>query len=315
MIDLLNEKHPRREFLRQLLSASAASPLLVAAASPSLSFPVKPIDRLAVTSWPFRKYLDSPSNKSIDRSLPVIDMKDFPALIVQKFGVRNINPLASHFRSSEPAYLDEFREATAKAGSHIVDLGLSGSSIYDANEAKRRAAIAYGRQWIDIAVRIGSPSVRQHVSGAKGTKPDVALAAETLGQLADYGSTRNVVINLENDNAVAEDPFFLVAVIERVNSPYLRALPDFGNSLIGHDAAFNKRAVTAMLSHAFNMCHVKDTVESDQGSVQTVDLPAMFQLAKAASYKGYFSMECDVRSSDPFVVTQSLISQVLKYLT
>ena len=78
---------------------------------------------------------------------------------------------------------------------------------------------------------------------------------------------------------------------------------------------FNKRAVTAMLPHAFNMCHVKDTVESHQGSVQTVDLPVMFQLAKAAAFKGYFSMECDVQSGDPFALTQRLISQVLQYLT
>ena len=132
MLDFLTKN--RREFLSQLLPTVTA-PLLLAAAPrssvPKLSFPVKPMDRLAVTSWPFRKYLDSPSNKSADRSLPLVDMKDFPALIVNKFGVRNVNPLASHFRSADPAYLDAFREATAKAGSHIVDLGLSGSYVYD----------------------------------------------------------------------------------------------------------------------------------------------------------------------------------------
>jgi sugar phosphate isomerase/epimerase len=276
---------------------------------------LKPIDRLAVTSWPFRNYLDSPTNKAFDRSKPGMDMKEFPSLIAKKFGVHNINPLGSHFRSTEPAYLDAFREATAKAGSHVVDLGLSGGNLYDPDATKRRAAIDYGRQWIDIAVVIGSPSVRQHISGARGAKPDLKLAAESLAQLAEYGSKRNIVINLENDNAVAEDPFFLVGVIQNVGSPYLRALPDFGNSLIGHDPEYNRKAVSAMLPLAFNMCHVKDTVESDRGQAQTVDLKTMFQLAKNASYRGYFSMECDIASGDPFAGTERLIAETLKYLT
>ncbi|HMJ60609.1 MAG TPA: hypothetical protein VK493_02560, partial [Bryobacteraceae bacterium] len=83
-------------------------------------FPVKARDRLAVTSWPFRTLIDSPTNRQRDATVPGIDLKEFPALMVEKFGVHNINPLSDHFHSSEPAYLDSFREAVAKAGSHIV---------------------------------------------------------------------------------------------------------------------------------------------------------------------------------------------------
>jgi sugar phosphate isomerase/epimerase len=175
--------------------------------------------------------------------------------------------------------------------------------------------VDYGRQWIDIAVLVGSPSVRQHVAGDEGVKPNVVLAAESLGQLAEYGAKRNIVVNLENDSAVAEDPFFLTAVIEKVNSPYLRGLPDFGNSLLGHDAEFNRKAVTAMLAHVFNMCHVKDTVQDKDGQVRVVDLSTMFQLAKNAGYRGYFSMEYDIAAGDPFPGTQQLITKTLTYLT
>jgi sugar phosphate isomerase/epimerase len=187
--------------------------------------------------------------------------------------------------------------------------------VYDLDPAKRQAGVAYGRQWIDIAALIGSPSVRQHISGTPGARPDVALAAETLGQLAEYGGKRKIVVNLENDNAVAEDPFFITAVIEKVNSPYLRALPDFGNSLMGHDAEFNRKAVAAMLSHAFNMCHVKNTVQDHSGRVYQVDLKTMFELAKQAGYPGYFSMEFDIAAGDPFPGTELLISKTLQYLT
>jgi sugar phosphate isomerase/epimerase len=276
---------------------------------------VKPRERLAVTSWPFRAYIESPTNRGRNASVQGMDLKDFPALIVEKFSVRNINPLGDHFRSTDPTYLDAFRTAVEKAGSHMVDLGLSGKRFHDADDSVRRSAVEFGCKWIDIAVVIGSPSVRQHLSGRAGEKPDAARAAASLGKLAEYGAKRNIVVNLENDNPIAEDPFFLVEVIEKVNSPNLRALPDFGNSLMGHDQGYNEKAVSAMFRYAGNMCHVKDTVQSDGGKVYTVDLKRMFAIAKANSYRGYFSMEFDTNAGDPFAGTQRLIEESLQYLT
>jgi sugar phosphate isomerase/epimerase len=277
-------------------------------------FPVKARDRLAVTSWPFRTLIDSPANRQRDATIPGMDLKEFAAFIVEKFGVHNINPLSDHFHSSDPAYLASLREAIAKAGSHIVDLGLSGRQFYSSDSGTRAEAVEFGKKWIDVAVAVGSPSVRQHVSGRRGETPNTTLAAVSLGEMAEYGAKRNVVVNLENDNAVAEDPFFLVGVIEKVNSRHLRALPDFGNSLPGHDAAFNERAVGAMLKHAYNMCHVKDTLRSANGETHVVDLKKMFALAKASGFKGYFSMEFDTKSGDPFSGTKKLIEETLEYL-
>lgn len=244
-----------------------------------------------------------------------MDLKEFPAFVADKFGVHNINPLLDHFSSVDPTYIDEFRVALEKAHSHIVDLALSGRRFYAADAALRQEAVEYGKKCIDIAVEVGSPSVRQHVGGHEGEKPDVALAATSLGEMAAYGERKGIVVNLENDNAVSEDPFFLVAVIEKVNSPYLRALPDFGNSLAGHDHKFNHEAVEAMLRHVWNMCHVKDAVQDRDGKIDTVDLRSMFELAKQTFYRGYFSMEYDTANGDPVAGTKRLVEETLKYLS
>ena len=281
---------------------------------PQLQFPPTALDRLAVTSWPFRAYMESPTNHGRKAHVPGMDLKAFPAFVSRKFGVHAINPLADHFRSTDDAYLAGLREAVEKAGSHIVDLGLGGGYFYDPDAATRRSAIDYGRKWIDIAVKIGSPSVRQHLRVKPDQKPDSGIAAEALGSLAEYGAKRNIVVNLENDNAIAEDPFLLVTIIEKVNSPYLRALPDFGNSLIGHDESYNQRAVKAMLAHAWNMCHVKDVVEGEHGEMKTVDLKKMFGLAKQSAYAGYYSMEFDTDAGDPIAGTQKLVRESLGYL-
>jgi sugar phosphate isomerase/epimerase len=281
---------------------------------PALSFPTAARERLAVTSYPFRDLIDIPANRNKDGKVPKMDLKDFPAFVAEKFGVFNVNPLVNHFSSTEPAYLDAFRDALEKAKSHIVDLGLPGGRFYSPDAALRQSAVSAGRKNVDIAAHVGSPSVRQHVSGHAGEKPAVALAAESLGQLADYGAKQNVVINLENDSLISEDPFFLVAVIEKVNHPYLRALPDFGNSLIGHDREYNHRAVKGMLMHAFNMCHVKDTVEGDGGKRSQVDLAGLFELAKTTSFRGYFSMEFDTGAGDAMAGTRQLVAETLQHL-
>jgi sugar phosphate isomerase/epimerase len=284
------------------------------AQQPALSFPRAPRDRLAVTSWPFRAYMESPGNSDRNPNVPGMDMKEFPGFVVKTFQIHNINPITKHFASTAPAYLDAFRTAVEQARSRVVDLGLPGARFYDSDAAIRSDAISAGHKWIDMAVAIGSPSVRPHVSGRTGQKPDVELAAASLGKLAEYGGKRKIVLNLENDNPVAEDPFFLLAVIEKVNSPFLRALPDFGNSLTAHDAGFNERAVRAMLPQAWNMCHVKNVVEGDGGTPHTVNLKQMFELARASGYRGFYSMEFDTGSGDAIAGTKGLIQQTLQYL-
>jgi len=311
-MNLLREDLSRRGFLVSSVAAAGAATLR---AEPHLDFPAKPRDRLAVTSWPFRSYMETPSNHDRDRSKPGMDAKDFAAMAVERFGIHNINPLTGHFSSTEPAYLEQLRNAVAKAGSHIVDLGHGGRSFYHPDKAKRQAAIEFGKKGVDMAVLVGSPSLRQHITGVPGVKEDVNLTAETLGELAQYGEKKNIVINLENDVPVGESPFFLVAVMEKVRSPYLRGLPDFANSMNpSGDAELNYKGVAEMFRHVFNMAHVKSAYAAENGKVYEVDLARLFGIAKKAGYRGYFSMEADM-PGDPFVNTQKLVDATLHYLS
>jgi sugar phosphate isomerase/epimerase len=311
----------RRHFLRS--SGIAAFALragvrnsVVSGNEPHLRFPTMPRERLAVTSWPFREFIDSPTNPYRNRQKPGMDIIEFSAMVATKFDVHNVCPLAAHFRSTEPAYLDSFRQALERAGSHIVDFGLGGGRFWDSDPAKRQQAVDTGNHWIDVAVVLGSPSVRQHLGGSRSAKPDPALAVQSLGQMAEYGATKNIIVNLENDDLHNEDPLFIVEVIEKVDNPYLRALPDFGNTLLGGDTTYNERGVAAMLKHAYGICHVKDVVVTESGKAYNVDLPEMFGLAKSSGFKGYFVMEWDGRpGEDPYQGTDRLVHETLRILS
>jgi sugar phosphate isomerase/epimerase len=313
-------EYSRRNFLKHssALAAGAAalgcSPHLLGA-EPKLQFPTAPRERLAVGSWPFRMFIEAPENKwARDPKLPGMDLKDFGAMVVKKLGVRNIEPLSFHFRSTDAAYLAEFRESTEKAGAHVINLPVdSPASLYDPDATKRRKAVEVTKRWIAIASTVGSPSIRRNLAGPKNAKPDVGRAVESLKQAADYGAFKNVIINLENDNNLTEDPFFLVEVIEKVNNPYLHALPDFCNSVLTHNQEFNNRALAAMFKQAYNISHVKDSESDGQGKFVTVDVAKSFEIAKAAGYRGYFSMEWE-GDGEPYAGTQKLIDLSLKYL-
>jgi sugar phosphate isomerase/epimerase len=309
----------RRQFLSGCAAVSAAaylSPRFSHSASvlqPAVKFPTKPIDRIAVASYPFREFIAGEEHKSGN---PTMELKDFAAHVVEKFGVHHIEPWSPHFPSTDPKYLEQFRSATEKAGSSVVDIAFdSRHSVYAADPAEREQAVKVSQQWIDVALALASPSIRTHIDEAKDSKPDVARTAESLRRIADYAATKNVPVHLENDNPVSEDPFFIIQVLDKVNSPWLRALPDFGNSLAAHetDPDFNYRAIDAMFAHAYGISHVKETESTDKGTTVHVDLARTFAIAKKHGYKGYFSMEYDA-PGDPYKPTAELIAQTVKYL-
>lgn len=285
-----------------------------AVSQPHLSFPSSPRDRISVASYPFRAYIESPTNHDRDPSLPGMDLTDFAGEVVKKFNIHNIEPHNRHFRSLDQAYLGRFREQLENTGTKVVNIAVDGhESFYDADASTRKKAISHAKQWVDVAVEIGSPSIRTHIQQPSDSVPHVQRTGESLREVAEYGAGKNVVVNLENDDLVSEDAFFLAKVIEAVNHPYLHALPDFANSMMTGDADFNYRALQAMFQHAYCICHVKDGEADSHDQLLSIDLKKSFEILKASGYRGYCSMEFDA-PGEPYAPTKRLIEQTLQYL-
>lgn len=275
-----------------------------------------------MAAYPFREYIvgwkgwdgKTPSTVPPGRR---IELKDFAAHVAEKFNVHKIEPWSRIFPSTDAKYLEEFRSSTEKAHCAVVDIAVDGEySQYSTDAAERGRALDSSRQWVDVGAALGSPSIRTHVAGGKGAKPDVTLASDTLARVAEYAAKKNVVVHLENDDPVSEDPFFIVRVIDKVNSPWLRALPDFGNSLAAHDEDedFAYRAIDAMFAHAYGICHVKDGEVSEDGKAVHVDLARTFGILEKNGYRGYCSIEYD-SPGDPYRPTAELVEKTVKFLS
>ena len=315
----------RRQFLRECSSAAAGFCFLPAwarasSSAPAVRFPTEPGKRVAVAAYPFREFIvgwkgwdgKTPSRVPLAQQ---VELKDFAAHIAEKFGVHNIEPWSPVFPSTDPTYLDQFRESVERAQSAVADIAVdAGHSQYAVSATEREQSITASKHWIDVGAALGSPSIRTHIDPAKDSKPDVGRAAKTLARVADYAARKNLVVHLENDDPVSEDPFFIAQVIDKVGSPWLRALPDFGNSLAAHDEEFQDRAMEAMFARAYGICHVKDGEVDDEGKASHVDLAKTFAVLKKHNYKGYCSIEYD-ETGDPYAATAKLVEQTVRFLS
>jgi sugar phosphate isomerase/epimerase len=306
----------RRHFLAQSGFAAVAASvcphsILAADSGPHVQFPTEAKARIAVASYPFRDFILGSRDVA---SAQKLDLKDFAAHCREKLGISKIEPWNRHFRSTDAKYLEEFRACVEKARGAVVNIAVDGDhSPYSADVSARDQAVAFSKKWIDVAAAIGSPSVRTNIPEAKDSKPDLSRTAETFKRVVEHAAAKNIVVHLENDNPVSEDPFFLVQLIESVNSPWLHSNPDFCNTLATGREEYAYKGIAAMFDHAYGICHVKDAETNEKGQVFRVDMPRTFGILRHANYRGYCSMEFDA-PGDPYAGTAALIAQTLQYL-
>lgn len=289
----------RRMFLGT--SAALAAALKLPAADPAFVFPTDPAHRLSVSTYPFRSVIGKDK----------MTLQDFAATVVDKFGVYGIEPWSRHFESIEPAYIGGLRESLSKAKLQVVNIPCDVRVRPCGTPEERTAAQDTWRKWVDAAAALGSPSIRIHVEPPK-TGEFLPMALDALKQISDYSSTKGLVINLENDSPKSEDPELILKVLNAVNSPWVRSLPDFCNSMqIKDDQDYNAAELTKLFPLAYNISHVKDV--EIVGKPLTVDVDRIFQIANRAGYKGFFSMETE-GSLDPYVGSKKLIASAFKNL-
>jgi sugar phosphate isomerase/epimerase len=280
-------------------------------AQPNMRFPEQPRERIAIASYPFREYLAGRKDPLGHK----LELKDFSAHVAEKFNIRKIEPWSEHFRSLDHNYLDQLRAGVEKAGGMIVNIAVDGEhSPYAADKTEREKSVSFSKQWVDAAAAVGSPSIRSNMPKAADSEPDAQRAADSLSQVVEYAARKNILVNMENDNPVSEDPFLIVQVIEKVNNPWLHALPDFANSLVTGREDHAYQGVQAMFAYAYNISHVKALETNEQGKEFRVDMAKTFNMMRSADYRGYCSMEFD-SPGDPYKGTSELIETTLKYLS
>lgn len=255
---------------------------------------------MCVSSWSFHTSFETDRNNP---AKTLMDVRDFPEMIADTYGVHNVEMVLPHFGAAEPALIDDFKARLAKARSRLVNMPLDFGVLWnkpaisstDADE--RNAALALYKKGIDTAHALGSPSVR--CDPGVVNLEDPAPTIDAYKQLAAYAGSKGIKVVVENHGEISKNPDVLVKILKDAG---VGALPDFGNF---PDEETRERGLRAMFPIAGNVAHAK--LRDGQ------DFPRCMRIARESGFTGVFSIEALGRG-DVYAEVQTIVDALVENL-
>lgn len=176
-----------------------------------------------------------------------------------------------------------------------------------ADEAQRTADLALTRRWIDTAAQLGATIIR--VFGGRPLPAHESFddafprMVAALGEAAEYGRQRGVMIGLQNHNEAIKTAAQTIRILEAVNSEWLGVVLDIG-SLRQHDPY---QEIEALIPYAISW-QVKEFVW-ENGKESPVDITRLGGIIRRAGYRGWFPVET-LGPGDPFQKLPPFIAKV-----
>jgi sugar phosphate isomerase/epimerase len=199
----------------------------------------------------------------------------------------------------QPDRLAQTRRELADRGLVVADLGAS-INLHEQDQAKRTAAMAETRRFIDLASALGTPYVRvfgnEYPKGME-RKAVLEYIGAGLRELGEYGRPRNVSVILESHGQFTDSPS-LLALMQIANSPNVAILWDAHHTFV---AGEQPEATVAQLGKYIRHTHLKDSVPDGKDRryvlTGTGEVPVKRQVAALArtGYRGYYSFEWEKR--------------------
>lgn len=313
----------RRDFLTSVVAGASAA-LTGNTALPQRARRAKPhraaaaprkLDRLCVSSWSFRNSFESTRESGAAEPVEKLVLLDVPQMVADRYKVHNLEFVAPHFASLEPAYLNELKWNLVGARSRLVDIVVDikelqdGGGLSGSDPAVRAAALEASKRWIDVAKQLEARSV---CCDPGGSDPENLTATiDSYRRLAAYGRSKSVVVLIENHGETgAVHPEVLAQIFRGVGGPFVGALPDFGNF---PDNQTRLRGLPVLFSYARTVCQATALKLDASGNETAFDFQKCVQISKDAGFRGLYSVEYEA-SGDDYVGVQAVINELLRFL-
>ncbi len=267
----------RRRFI------GATSGLVLGTATRPGAAEAQTVDRIGLTTSVFRNYFKQTLPKGAEASQAFLKLADIPAFYAKRFRIQNVEFWSKHFESRDPDYLDSLKDAAAKSKSRLINLQIDDKyNLADPDEEKREASIELVKEWIDVASRLGMPSARANTG-----KGEVDHSIDSLKTLTAYAKSKSLILLVENHGGNSMVPANLLRILKEVDSPNLRALPDFGNY---PDNETRYAGLKGLCPHA-HLISAKVTVLDEERNHPEYDFAKCVRIAEKAGFKGIYSIE------------------------
>jgi sugar phosphate isomerase/epimerase len=295
----------RRQFI---FSSAAAGTTLLRGATPSDA-------RIGISTWSFHNFFSTTRD---DNAPPLAgkpwDLLDYPEFIADRYHVHQMEMVAPHFASTEPAYIREVKARLERAHSHLVNIPVDipeldmGAGLSDPDTKLTGKIIAACQKWIDVAHDLGARSVRCDPGNINTAHLTPTIASYKA--LAAYGDPKGVFVIIENHGGVgSEHPEELIGLFKAVGKN-CGALPDFGNF---PDETTRQKGLKLLFPYAHAVCHAKGLKFDDQGNETMFNFGRCVETAKSAGFKGVYSIEFE-GEGDPHTGVQNVINELKRFL-
>ncbi|PHS08213.1 MAG: hypothetical protein COA78_13010 [Blastopirellula sp.] len=270
----------RRCFLKTTAGLLATPALLSSASGASKS---NEMDRIGMTTVVYRARFEATKDKNSGPLTNALTLAEIPEFYADRFKIHNIEFWSKHFESQEKSYLDTIKDAVAKTNSKLTNLQIDSSyNLATDKESQRNQSINLIKQWIDVAAYLGMSSVRANCGSGK-----VETAIQSLKLLNEYAKSKNIMMLAENHGGISMQPDTLMKIIQSVDSPNLRGLPDFGNY---PNNEVRYPALKALMPYA-HLISAKVFELNEKGQHPAYDYGKCLKIAEENGFKGIYSIE------------------------
>lgn len=224
---------------------------------------------------------------------------DYPDYAKETFGITKIDVWDGGYPKGwqdDPDFLPELKRRADAAGSEIflVMAGIVNATPEDEKTLKKNG-LKY-KSYVDQAEALSAKFVRVFVKIDKALPDEESIrrASVALVALADYAQPKGVTIAIEPTPKSTPLGSYLVQLVETVNRPNCKLMPDFGKMkgtdfYQGTADMMPQTVVVSAKGHDFN----------DDGSQKDFDYPRLMKIIRDAGYTDIVAIEYEGKNLGP----------------
>ena len=186
-------------------------------------------------------------------------------------------------------------------------------ALGDPDKKARNKAVENHYKWMEAARYLGCHSIRVNARSEGNYIDQIALAADGLSKLTEYGEKIKINTIVENHGGLSSNGKWLVSVMNEVNHPMCGTLPDFGNFKIKDGEWYDRYLGVKELMPFAKAVSAKSHSFDNKGNEIHTDFNKMIDIVLSARYDGYIGIEyegSELEETDGILMTKKLMERV-----
>jgi sugar phosphate isomerase/epimerase len=318
----MNNRSTRRTFLKRTALVPFAATLGVPLTTTLAAFaPIKRAGgsrlKTSLNAYSFLELLTA-NAKDASKGVDLFQVCDFCAKV--NFDAVD---LTGYFFPGYPQVPDDRYIVKLKRHAFELGLGISGTGVRNdftaADQAVRAEGVQRIKNWIEVAAKLGAPTIRafadsqppfknwQEAAGGASRSTVETWLADSLRECAEHGKKFGVIVAVQNHGDFINTGAEHLSLLQRVNHEWCAALVDTGKYLTPDPYA----DIALMAPYAVNW-QIKETTQSLADSPRT-DMKKLLTIIRQSGYRGYLPIETLAmkrKGYDSFVEAQKMLTEL-----